>query len=553
MQRAELATWRDRWTAAGIPTIPLRPNDKGPMCAAWSVRSSADQWHEVGTGYAGNIGTVPGNGLVVIDCDALSTLTNVRDALIDLGISEPIVVHSATAGHAHVYLKARGDPPSSTSRGNLLADLGPGDLRWSSGSYLVAPCSTVDGRVYRFERGGPESIPLQHAIRWTDLERLLARRAAQPITSGVSGSLTHPPIPLLRRDMPQRARWLLDYLRTALPGQPVSILDLDRKAVKLYASRSEAGTAVVAMLILSGWNLDDVRREFERSQPGHWAEQRDQERCLRRKYQYALEALSSSPPRRVIARLYEHAAGMAWPGRTGLTDRAVYLALLAVAWQWQTWTPYAAQRDLAEYAATKRQTVGRALKRLQAAGMIELAELPDRNASIGTRWDLSRWALAAMESVALGDHKSHVKRVGAAVGGDAAAACEVWATVGRSAGAVWQQLGDEPLGVAALVAATGKHLATVYRALQRLQGWDLAEAVEGGWVRSARALQDVALEVDAAGRARRRHQVHELQRLAWRERVAGLGTCSALEVGQVEQEQVEVIPMGPAWPWGIDT
>jgi len=222
-------------------------------------------------------------------------------------------------------------------------------------------------------------------------------------------------------------------------------------------------------------------------------------------------------------------------------EKAVYSGLLAVAWQWATWQPCVAQRDLAEYAGTRRQTVEAALKRLQAAGMVELAELPDQHASIGARWDLSR---RAVEFVTKPHHKTHVVENGAATG-------EVWAVVGRSAGLVWQQLGDEPLDVAALAAATGKHRRTVYRAVQRLQAWDLAEAVEGGWVRSERSLQDVALEVDAAGRAKHRHQAHELQRLAWRERVAGLGGSVALEVEQ-EQEQADVVPMGPGWPWGVD-
>jgi len=132
----------------------------------------------------------------------------------------------------------------------------------------------------------------------------------------------------------------------------------------------------------------------------------------------------------------------------------------------------------------------------------------------------------------------------------------VWARVGRSAGLAWDCLGADPLDVAALVKLTGKHRATVYRALERLTAWDLAMQVDdGGWIRTARKLADVALEVDAAGRARERHTAHELQRGAWRGFVDAMGKVGGQVKMQVEPEPVEVgdgVPVGPGWPWGVD-
>ena len=132
---------------------------------------------------------------------------------------------------------------------------------------------------------------------------------------------------------------------------------------------------------------------------------------------------------------------------------------------------------------------------------------------------------------------------------------EVWARVGRSAGLAWDCLGDDPLSVAALAELTGKSRRTVYRALERLQAWDLAMQVDdGGWIRTARKLADVAVEVDAAGRARDRHTAHELQRGAWRGFVDAMGKVGGQVKMQVEPVAVEGdgVPMGPGWPWGRD-
>jgi len=358
--------------------------------------------------------------------------------------------------------------------------------------------------------------------------------------------------------MPPATAKLLDELKTALPRQMMFTTNAAGDLVH-YDSRSEAECAVVAKLILSGWDLGEIEQTFHLWQPGHWREQKNRTRCLQREFDAALAYIASNPARRALAELHQAAQGWAWPGRGGARERAVFLGLLAIGWQGASWQPHASQRDLAELTATKSKTVWRALQRLQATGLVEKMTPADRAGCKAAQWDLSG---AMSNGCAIVTHITHIG-VGGAAG---AIASEVWAQVGRgdkrdnlarSPELVWAHLGENPQTVAALVILTGKCRRTVYYSLERLTAWDLAVQVdEGGWVRSGRSLADVALEVDAAGRAERRHREHEDQRGAWRGFVAAMSEVNGNQVARVKEpepvavEVGEYVPVGPGWPWG---
>jgi hypothetical protein len=566
---SELADWRDRWTWAGFPAIPLLPNTKNPkVCEGWQTRPPAELWHEA-TQKCGdhlNIGVRMGNGNAVIDCDAPKTRQTVEALFSSLGI-DPMslpVTQTATPGHCQYYIRVTNITDTHNLRHLPAQETGPGELRFGPGAQCATVCSTVDNRRYRFERGGPESIPTLKPIRWRDLEVLLAKRAAQAVTTpavetttAITGPWRCTPIPLLHRDMPAQTQRLLRKLETATVGQMVFTQDTDGNAA-VYDSRSEAECAVVAGLILSGWDLGEIERAFYHWQPGHWREQPNRTRCLQREFDWALSRIVGNPTRRAIADLWQRAQCWPWPGRGGAMEKSVYLGLLSIGWAWESWQPFASQRDLAELAGTRDVVVGRALKRLQAGGLVEVMEPANRIMGLATRWDLSKHALTEI-SRGPTDKPGGTKPMYSERGSDTGAlAGVVWARVGRSAGLAWTHLGDEPLDVGALAEMTGKCKRTVKSALGRLGAWDLVEPVEGGWVRSARSLQDVADEIDAAGRAKRRHHDHVLQREAWQEwhdRAADLGADVALEVQvetQVDEVQVDEVPLNCAWPWAVD-
>lgn len=89
--------------------------------------------------------------------------------------------------------------------------------------------------------------------------------------------------------------------------------------------------------------------------------------------------------------------------------------------------------------------------------------------------------------------------------------------LGRAAGMVYARLSGEPLTVAELSAATGKHRSTVYRAADMLARYGLAVVTDAGLVIGERSAANVAREVgaDAAKRSRERRIASE--REAWQE------------------------------------
>jgi len=539
-----LSRWRGRWEGAGVPTIPLQPGRKVPVCTAWQVRSSADQWHQVGgSDFRGNVGTVMGGGNAVIDCDAPAAVNAVAAGLAGMGVDPGRLpqVKTLHQDHLQFYIRVDGAPETGAFV-HLAPDVGPGELRFGPGSYVCAPCSEVDGVRYRFTVGYPELLPTLRPISWQDLTWLIA-----PVAPVVGAALERPPIPLLKRAMPQRAEMLLRYLATASKGEPVTILDTRGMSVKAYRSRSEAEMAVVAMLILSGWELAEIESEFERRLPGHYRESRNGKRYLARTYAQALGTLAASPTRLQIVNVYREAQAAAWPGRGGLLERAVFCGLLSIAWQFDTWEPCASVRCLAEAAAASKWGVQNALERLSVAGLARRVEGWHADYATGELVaTANRWRLTG-EACTIQGHKTHVYRdtsddQGVAGGGAlwlmgaelctgegetaAPATAETWARVGRSAGAIYGHLGAEPRTVKDLAGLTGKHRNTVHAALARLLAYSLAEHTPGGWVRGAGSLADVAQEVGAEGHARQRRIAHNLQREAFytHARAGGWGT-----------------------------
>jgi len=520
-----LSRWRGRWEGAGVPTIPLQPGRKTPVCTAWQVRSSADQWHQVGgSDFRGNVGTIMGGGNAVIDCDAPETVKAVVAGLAGMGVNPGRLpqVQTLHQDHLQFYIRVDGAPEAGAYV-HLAPDVGPGELRFGPGSYVCAPCSEVDGVRYRFVNGWPELLPTLRPISWQDLTWLIA-----PVAPDAGTILERPPIPLLRRPMPARAETLLRCLATASKGEPI----------KAYASRSEAEAAVTAMLILSGWDLADIEGEFERRLPGHYRESRNGKRYLARTYAQALGVLASSPTRLQIVNVYEDAQAAAWPGRGGLLERAVFCGLLSIAWQCDSLEVNASVRCLAEAAAASKRGVQNALDRLGVAGLVYRVQGWHADYASGELVVTANTWRVTGEPCPISRQRTHVLGVlgaerGAAVGGAAGAAeaaavwpmaheldtgaalAELWTRVGRSAGAIYGHLGAEPRIVKDLAELTGKHRHTVTTALDRLVAWDLAERTPGGWVRGAGNLADVAQEVDAEGHAHQRRIAHDLQREAF--------------------------------------
>lgn len=498
-----LDAWRRRWIAAGLPVIPLRPNSKAAACEAYQMRTTAEQWEEVGPNYGGNIAALCGGGIVAIDADNdddPKTSPNVEAYLGGLGLDPqtiPTVQTSSGIGR-HYYLNVAGDWPKG-AYSNLAPAIGAGELRYGRGAYVVAPSSQVGGREYRFVTLYPEAIRRQRAIAWRDLYPLIGTKPQE------LAKLEAPPVRLVWRETPQRATTLLEAL--AMAEGPT-------KPFMGYPSRSEAEAAAVALLILAGRTFAEIAATFKRYRPGHYQEHAKPDRYIALTYKNVLTYLAASPPRLEAARLYQAAPALGWPGNGGALAFQTYRALLSTCWTFDTLTVTASLRWLGEHAAASPHGIYEALDYLQKRDLVTQAAPWQPEPLEGTTWQVC----TNREQIVTGGQGS-----GAIEGAPFMA--EIWTagkddgqqvgSLGRSACLVYAALGPSPQSITQLAALTGKHRNTVSEALRTLAAWDLAATQGRAWVRGSGRLEDVAEALQAKEAARRRRFQHELDREAW--------------------------------------
>ncbi len=495
---AALEAWRQRYEGLGLATVPLFAGSKRPACTEWQATPPGVQWRDAGRS-AGNIGVRTGNGFAVADADSPQTVAALAAWIAGQGLKTPVV--STPSGGRHYWLRVAGAPGDVAFR-LWRGDVGPGELRSGPGAQVVAPCSAVDGKRYRFVESAPEDWLMLRPVRWSDLAGLVTPARVTPLDAL--------PIPLPRRDLAEWAEWLLEALAHQSAGAAVSVY---RDGVVIqYASRSEAEQAVILHAVWRGWSFEDVAALFEQRQPAHYAAQRDQAGYLRSCWRAALGWFAGTPARRVIADLWRWAESRPWSGRGGGNDQAAYLVLLRRAWLADTLTPHVSRRDVEEHASMGNQGAAAALGRLTAQGLIERAGR--------RRWagDAQTWQL--LPDVATGTDTlsgnglqiADVRQLDNLPGG-----AELWAILGRAAGMVYARLNGEPLTIAALADATGKHRSTVYRAADTLARYGLAVLTDAGWSAGERSLDDVAREVGADAAKRSRERRIATERETWQE------------------------------------
>ena len=494
--------WRVRWERSGFDTVPLWPNEKRPMCMAWQHEPPAVQWREaklqsVGAGWRPNIGVRAGNGLAIIDGDDPASRKAIAAWLDGLGLELPLV-RTASGDGCHWYSRIDGAPTEGSYR-RIASDVGKGEIRFGPGSQTAAPSSRVDGQQYRFLRGSPETLAGLPAVQWREFAWLLANEKPQSTkrktTSKAPGLATVPPIPLQWRELSPKVYALLDQLRTATKAQNVG----------KYKTRSEAEAGIVAISILMGWRFDDVQRLFEQWQPGHYAEAgKHAGSYLVLTWRNVLSDIAANNVRAHVASVYRIAQVSAWPGRGGMLERTVYCGLLAHCWQWSSWEVSASQRDLAQLAAASRTGVSNALERLQRSGWLSLR-------SKAPRWQ----GMANFYRVLpLPGKEGFTQKHPNMTYGLILSQTELWGQggLGRSAGAVYALLGNEPSSVEGLATATEKHSRTVYRALERLLAFGLTGKTSAGYIRGAADVRQVAREFDTDRKATRRRMRHIQER-----------------------------------------
>lgn len=458
---------------------------------------------------------------VFLDADDVETWETARRYLAGLGYMPdgdyPLVATASGTGR-HVYMTLADSIGGDWKR--LRRTFGNGELRFGSGSYIVGVGSVVNGREYTMLAGDPRQLPR--------MERADLRELAD--IDADAGPALRPSVP----GIPRGAAALLAG-----------------RHVERYQTRSEAEMALITGLVNSGHDFGGVLVLFQ-THPcaGKYAELRetrgDREalRWLRRSYDAAARWAEAheSEGRKVARTALAWAQSVAWPGRTGNSDKATFRAHCAIAWRSARLTYQAGTREIAELASVAFVTAHKANHRLQDAGLVRCEKT-----NVGTL--ATMYALGDVRSYitpsqinregviqlctradarkdATGDtnmSEDDVIRLAKLMGHDAFR----HRGLGKSAWEVWYKLMMYPSMTAAeLAASTGRHVSTVKRVLSRMERivdpitgevFKLVEPGDGDtWKALDGDLDGIARAIGTAGAGDRQKAKHEREREGWK-------------------------------------
>jgi len=346
---------RREYEALGFTTIPLIPGTKVTKNKGWPSRESEDMWRDQSSD--SNVGIRMGGDLhlAVIDCDEKSlpgTFEMVSLFLLGMGYKPgdyPLVQTASETGR-HIYLRLDGSLEKQIYF--LAEEFGAGELRVGPGAYVVATPSMVGGVKYTLLSGHFDTIPVVPVSILLPLIRTLDHTLAQPkwpITSA-----DDPKIPRLAQEL------------------------LAGNSFPRYRSRSEHEYALILCLINAGFTRDEILELLKTHPgPGKFQEMYQSEPdaaivYFNRSYEQALQySTANESPGRTVARLaIEGAGSLPWRGRTGSSDRAVFLAHASIAFDAGRITYAASSRELAERANMTHRTASRATNRLIKRGLL---------------------------------------------------------------------------------------------------------------------------------------------------------------------------------------
>lgn len=489
-------------TELGFDVIPVTPGAKcPPVCAGWQRLAPAMQW--VAAPADANPALRGGGDVRALFVDAddkngPGTAATVQRILAGMGIMPdgdcPVVVTASRVGR---QFYARSAVRLDGSYRNLRRDIGAGEVRYGPGAYVLAPGAIVGGNVYTLEEGDLRQLP---ALDLADV-RMFAD--VDPATATATGT------------------------RPGMPRLAMKLLAGDAATLARYPTRSEAEQACIASLVGAGHDFESIHVMFVTHPCAGkfgelWREsERDALRWLRLSYSRAerWSAMHESPGRARGRAAQAWAMARPWPGATGNSDMAVYLAHAEIARQSGALTYAAPVRRLAELAGVTNPTVISANRRLVDAGLV-------RDAHIWNGRMARLFYLDALQTFTSSTHPNCEELV-------KACNADAWRFrgLGKSALLVLEHLRATPGATAVeLAASTGKHRTTVWRALERMahmvdpdtgEVLRLVEADGDGW----RACDDVDLAavaraVGTAGAGERQRARHEDERRGFRRAIA---------------------------------
>lgn len=351
------------YASAGVAVIPLPHGRKEPRARFplryWLSRQFPPTERELlamFNGHRGNLAAlcgIPSDNLLVLDAETPERFSEHHAKLEAEGIETWAV---ATARGGHHYLRAQ-EPVKSKPFGDW-------EIRGAFTYVLAPPSVHPTGVVYEFVRRSAEifELPALDALSWLTLE------AAR-----------------IRPNIPSRTRKLLHG--GDLVGQLVG-------AGQRYETRSEYEFAILCGLANAGFGFEDAL-DFFSAYPaaGKYRKlleenSRKASHYLRRSWRKAVEFVEANPsPHKTLAQKLEvWTLSRPWPGRTGSSDRATYLAHLEIVQRTGKQPHGASCRELAELSGLGFGTAANSNRRLVKAGLLEVVR--SSTSSSATRYRL---------------------------------------------------------------------------------------------------------------------------------------------------------------------
>jgi len=388
-----------------------------------------------------------GGGLLVLDADNERTFREVAARLRADGIETWVVQRpangSAHDGGGHFYLR--------TPRAVKSARIGSALEIKAQGKYVLAPPSLhPQGGLYQFVDRPPGifTLPSLEALEWLKLM----------------------PAPPQRR----------------IPSLAWRILKGDAETVANYRTRSEAEAALCASLVRAGFDAEDALRLLLKY-PGpskfrelHAVNSRNARRYLYLTWQNAREFIEThdSEASRLAKRLRAWATSRPWPGRSGSTDRAIYLAHLTIVERCGRDPHGASARELGEMAGVSWRTANKANFRLVEAKFLTL--ITPATPSFPNVWQLRSPPGRDADSVCKSTHSIN----------NTVTECELlhthdvfrWRALGKTGADVWFALQSvRAAKILELARVTGRHRTTVKRKLNLMLNLGMAEPLGDGY------------------------------------------------------------------------
>jgi hypothetical protein len=303
--------------------------------------------------------------------------------------------------------------------------------------------------------------------------------------------------------------------------------------VERYDTRSEAEAAICCALANAGFTFGETLALFESwTGPGKFRELAERNPKSARRYfaltwRKATEFVTEnpSPHKQLAQRLKVWASSRPWPGRTGASDRAIYVAHCTIVERCAQQPHGASVRELADLAGVHWNTAARANHRLIKLQLLMLVQeatpsyparyilldvASEKSCDVALRYNPPQGLLRDCISIL---HSHDAFR---------------WAGLNKSGAEVLMALANADHGVATvteLAKATGRHRTTICRKLRgdpkrRVIGMfqlGLVEPVGGGMWRlvpefNTAMLDKIAADLNTTGMGRRQRERHRQER-----------------------------------------